>query len=66
MTALELERIRSHLDDWQRGAIDGRELVIDLLVSTRHFADVHAVDFAAADAVAYQHYRVERSTGGPG
>lgn len=51
--------IVEYVEQWQRGILDGRELVVDILATLRHFADTHAVDFADADRIAYSHYSAE-------
>lgn len=61
-TVTAQQRLNRHLEDWRHGRVSGEELVIDVLTSIRQFAEVHAVDFAAADAIAYRHY-VAESTG---
>lgn len=58
-------RIEAHLRDWRAGNLSANELVIDVLVTLRHFADAHAVDHGEADRIAYSHYLEEKSDGPP-
>jgi hypothetical protein len=39
---------------------DIKDGVTDLLADLRHYCDVHGIDFAKQDKVAYQHYIEEK------